>query len=446
MSKLPALIIDDEPDIRELLEMSLRSLEIDCVCVGDLRQARQQLEKEKFSLCLTDMRLPDGDGLEMVRYCQERYPAMPIAVLTAYGNMEFAIQALKSGAFDFLSKPVDVNILRTTIRHALGVHRLPVAGEQDLIGDSPGMRELRETVHKLGRSQAPVHIYGESGTGKELVARMIHATSVRAKGVFLPVNCAAIPAELLESEFFGHVKGSFTGAVADKEGLFQAASGGTLFLDEVAELPQYMQVKLLRVIQEKSVRPVGARQEFPVDARVLSATNQDLQSMVRQGKFRQELYYRINVINLRVPPLRERKEDIPSLAAHMLEKISSAESIPCPRLEPEAVRELQACDWAGNVRELENVLERAVALGASERIRADQLRLPEPLESGDGENGNLEQLLSDVEKKRILKALEETRWNRTAAAKKLGMSLRALRYRLQKFGLGSRSPAKEQEP
>ncbi|MHC8440656.1 MAG: sigma-54-dependent transcriptional regulator [Candidatus Eutrophobiaceae bacterium] len=431
-----ALIIDDEPGIRELLALNLKSINIDSVRVGTLREAREALDIGAFSLCLTDMRLPDGNGLEWVGWCQEHYPNMPIAILTAYGNMQDAIQALKSGAFDFLTKPVDVNILRATVKNAIGTLNAVNLEEGQLIGESPAMRQLCADIQKLARSQAPVHILGESGVGKELAARMIHSSSARANGKFVPVNCAAIPAELLESEFFGHVKGGFTGAIGDKLGLFQSASGGTLFLDEVAELPQYMQVSLLRAIQEKSVRPVGSEREITVDVRLVSATNQDLKQLVKQGKFRHELYYRIDVISLEVPPLRTHADDIPLLARHIAGKIAATNAFPCPDIDEEAMALLKAYPWPGNVRELENVLERTLAFSSGARVTASTLKLPEndPSIQRDVQE-NLEEKLLDTERKEILDALEHVRWNRTAAARKLGLSLRALRYRLEKLGL-----------
>ena len=445
MSKSFALIIDDEPDIRELLEITLKRMGIDCCCAGDLTGAKQLLKEQKFDICLTDMRLPDGNGVEFVSYVQEHYPNMPVAVITAHGSMETAIQALKSGAFDFLTKPVDLVSLRTLITSALRLTSGQRESERKFIGISEATKNIRNAIIKLARSQAPVYVSGESGTGKEMVARMIHEQGPRASSPFIPVNCGAIPPDLMESEFFGHKKGSFTGAVSDKEGLFQAAEGGTLFFDEVAELPLHMQVKLLRAIQEKSVRPVGANREIPVDVRILSATHTSLAELVKAGKFRQDLFYRINVIELQIPPLRERKEDIPLLTAHILEKLSLESGMKSPVLSDNAWSGLEAYYFPGNIRELENILQRAITLCDGNLITVDDLQLPSHT---DGEikpvsdvniqaNGEaaLDSYLGDIERQTILNALEKTRWNKTKAAKLLGISLRALRYRLEKLGL-----------
>jgi two-component system response regulator PilR (NtrC family) len=406
------------------------------------------LGESRFDLCLTDMRLPDGDGLELVETIQQQYPDLPVAVITAHGNMETAVQALKLGAFDFVSKPVDLQILRNLVNGALKLASFPERDRRSrdtLLGDSAIMQTIRSTIAKLARSQAPVYISGESGTGKELVARLIHSKGPRNESPFVPVNCGAIPSELMESEFFGHKKGSFTGAVSDKEGLFQAANGGTLFLDEVAELPLHMQVKLLRVIQEKAVRPVGEQKETPVDVRVLSATHKDLARLVESGDFRQDLYYRINVIELKVPSLRQRREDIPQLAQHVLEKLAREQNIATPRLGPVAVETLQRYSFPGNVRELENILERALTLSDGREIQPDDLALPEteaPSAEDDKSllpeppNGvQLEDYLENIERAAILKALEQTDNNKTAAAKVLGITFRAMRYRLKKLGL-----------
>lgn len=430
------LIVDDERDIRALLRTTLSRPGVDCVCADDLESARRVLARQEFSLCLTDMRLPDGDGLDLVRHCQEQYPAMPIAVLTAHGSMESAIQALKSGAFDFLSKPVDINLLRTIVNNALQSRRMSTGALRGLVGASEPLRVLRDTIDKLARSQAPVIIYGESGTGKELAARTIHARCPRAERAFVPVNCAAIPGELLESEFFGYVKGSFTGALRDAPGLFRAADGGTLFLDEIAELPQHMQVKLLRAIQEKAVRPVGGKEEIKVDVRLLSATNQDLLRLVDSGRFRHDLYYRIHVVALEVPPLRERRDDIPMLAEHILVNNLGARG---RTLSAEALARLQEYDWPGNIRELENTLERAIALSAEDVITVAALQLSrrpaqEPAQE-PAQGDDLEHFLSLVEGQRIQEALARTRGDRSRAAALLGVSLRSLRYRLKKLGL-----------
>ncbi len=435
-----ALIIDDEPDILELLRITLQRMNIDCKAAADLATARQLLAGNRFDLCLTDMRLPDGDGIEFVRYFQEHCPNVPIAIITAHGSIETAIQALKLGAFDFLTKPVDLARLRILIENALK----PSINDNDtgkmLVGGSEVIEQIRRKAVKLARSQAPVYISGESGTGKELVARMIHEQGPRSAAPFVPVNCGAIPQELMESEFFGHRKGSFSGAVADKEGLFQAAGGGTLFLDEVAELPMLMQVKLLRAIQEKCIRPVGSQQELPVDVRILSATHKDLAGLVAAGRFRQDLFYRINVIELYVPPLRERKGDIPLLVEHIINRITHvSEDLHCSvSLSDKAISTLKEYSFPGNVRELENILHRALALCEGEVIDVADLQLPLSGSSGEiVEHGDeaLDTFLTHQEKEKILAALEQTRWNKTAAAKLLGISFRALRYRLEKLGI-----------
>ncbi len=437
-----ALIVDDEPDIRELLELTLLRMGIDTESAADLESGRQLLEAQPFDLCLTDMRLPDGNGIDLVRHVQKHRPGMPIAVITAHGSMESAIEALKAGAFDFVSKPVELQVLRELVKTALRLAESGRApGDEEpsltLLGRSPAMQAIRTTIAKLARSQAPVYISGESGTGKELVARLIHAQGPRAEHAFVPVNCGAIPTELMESELFGHKKGSFTGANADKDGLFQAANGGTLFLDEVADLPLHMQVKLLRAIQEKAVRPIGAQREAHVDVRILSATHKDLAELVHEGHFREDLYYRINVIELQVPPLRERPEDIPALVEHILVRLGRQLGSPMPRLSDEAVDALLDYPFPGNVRELENVLERAVTLCEGDVITPAELGLPTH-RYGRGEPGNgasLDDYVSEREKEAIRKALEQTGNNKTAAARLLGISFRALRYRLKKLGL-----------
>jgi two-component system response regulator PilR (NtrC family) len=437
-----ALIIDDEPDICELLELTLLRMGIDTRSAGDLATARDLLTNHNFDLCLTDMRLPDGNGIDLVRHVQKHRPGMPIAMITAHGSMESAIEALKAGAFDFVSKPVELQVLRELVKTAL---RLAENGRAEsdrepdltLLGQSPAMQSIRTTVAKLARSQAPVYISGESGTGKELVARLIHNQGPRADHPFVPVNCGAIPAELMESELFGHKKGSFTGANTDKDGLFQAANGGTLFLDEVADLPLHMQVKLLRAIQEKAVRPIGAQRETHVDVRILSATHKNLAHLVREGRFREDLYYRINVIELQVPSLRERPEDIPELVAHIIERLARQLGGSMPHLSTEALDALRAYDFPGNVRELENILERAITLCESDVITPAELGLPERSQDEDDDTGgaNLDDYVNEREKEAILKALEQTRHNKTAAARLLGISFRALRYRLKKLGL-----------
>jgi two-component system, NtrC family, response regulator PilR len=444
MTRQIALIVDDEPDIRELLEITLGRMKLDTRSARNVKEAREWLAKEPFDLCLTDMRLPDGTGLELVQHIQQRHPQVPVAMITAYGSLDTAIQALKAGAFDFLTKPVDLGRLRELVATALRLRdpesaELPV--DSRLLGDSPPMQALRKQILKLARSQAPVYISGESGSGKELVARLIHEQGPRSEQPFVPVNCGAIPSELMESEFFGHKKGSFTGAVEDKQGLFQAANGGTLFLDEVADLPLAMQVKLLRAIQEKAVRTVGGQQEVVVDVRILCATHKDLAAEVAAERFRQDLYYRLNVIELRVPPLRERREDISQLTEAMLRRLAETTGLSAARLDPEALEKLKNYRFPGNVRELENMLERAYTLCEDDRISASDLRLADACPGGEnGETSlaqidNLEDHLEEIERKLIMQALEETRWNRTAAAQRLGLSFRSMRYRLKKLGI-----------
>ena len=450
-----ALVVDDERDIRELLVLTLGRMGLRISTAANLTEARELLANNSFDLCLTDMRLPDGNGIELVGEIARDHPHTPVAMITAFGSMDLAVEALKAGAFDFVSKPVDIGVLRGMVRHALELNNAerpakPVLAEgtSRLRGDSQAMDTLRATIAKVARSQAPVYIVGESGVGKELVARTIHEQGARAAGPFVPVNCGAIPGELMESEFFGHKKGSFTGAHADKPGLFQAAHGGTLFLDEVAELPLQMQVKLLRAIQEKSVRPVGAAAEVPVDVRILSATHKDLAELVQDGRFRHDLYYRINVIELRVPPLRERREDLPQLAAAILGRLARAQQTPTPLLSPSALDALAGYAFPGNVRELENILERALALAEDDSIGAADLRLPTPRHETatalppqeavadlDPANAALPSYIEQMERAAIQKALEENRWNRTRTAAQLGITFRALRYKLKKLGM-----------
>jgi two-component system response regulator PilR (NtrC family) len=467
------LIVDDERDIRELLVLTLGRMGLRTDTAANLADARAQLAGGHYDLCLTDMRLPDGTGLELIADITRDHPDLPVAMITAFGNVEAAVEALKAGAFDFLSKPVDLPVLRELVQRALdlGTRTVPAAAGNDpassalgrLTGDSPAMGQLRDTVAKVARSQAPVHISGESGTGKELVARTIHAEGGRSAGPFVPVNCGAIPAELMESEFFGHKKGSFTGAHADKTGLFQAANGGTLFLDEIAELPLPMQVKLLRAIQEKSVRPVGAQAEIPVDVRILSATHKDLAALVSEGRFRHDLYYRINVIELRVPPLRERGDDLQLLVGEILRKLTRPGRAP-PALQADAQAALAAYPFPGNVRELENVLERALAMADGERITAEDLRLPNAASAGaprpatppitpaaaepappaddpraispyDTASSRLPEYMELLERKAIEQALQDNRYNKTKTAGALGITFRALRYKLKKLGI-----------
>lgn len=448
MNKAHALVIDDEADILDLVKITLGRMDVLATTAMSVSEAKRQLERGRFDLCLTDMNLPDGNGIELVGHISEHYPDLPVAMITAHGSMDSAVSAMKAGAFDFVSKPVDLQLLRRLVGSALKL-RGQTAEDQGqsvggvrLLGDSRKMEEIRRLVAKLARNQAPVFITGESGTGKELAARLIHAQGPRAEGPFVAVNCGAIPQELVESELFGHKKGSFTGAVSDKEGLFQAAEGGTLFLDEVADLPLPAQVKMLRAIQEKSVRAVGAQQEVHVDARIISASHRDLNEEVERGRFRQDLFYRINVIELRMPALRERPQDIPVLAERILERVSSRHVERGPvTLSDEAMVALQRHPFPGNVRELENVLERATALCDGPSIGPNDLYLlhndrPAPSSERAAESdAPLEDYLGEIEKQAILKALDETRWNRTAAAGKLGMTLRSLRYRLAKLGI-----------
>jgi two-component system response regulator PilR (NtrC family) len=442
-----ALIVDDEPDLCELAEITLSRMGLDTCTANDLTTAKSLLESQKIDICLTDMNLPDGNGIELVEHIQTAYAHIPVAVITAYGNMESAVRALKAGAFDFVSKPVDLQVLRNLVTSAV---RLPgpvqeETSTQQLLGDSPAMNSLRKKIAKLARSQAPVFIHGESGCGKELVARMLHQLGSRCDQPFIPVNCGAIPVELMESELFGHKKGSFTGASADKDGLFKAAEGGTLFLDEVADLPFQMQVKLLRAIQEKAVRPVGDHREQPIDVRILSASHKNLEDLVQQGKFREDLYYRINVIELDVPSLRDHPQDIPLLARHLMQQLASKSGLtPAPELAQSSIEALSSYTFPGNVRELENVLERALALAENNLIQVEDLQLPNGQKSAltaptaavpvaktalDLTN------LADQEKAAILQALEQTRWNKTAAARILGLTLRQLRYRLEKLDI-----------
>ena len=433
MNQPRALVIDDEPDICELLTLTLGRMDIDTDTAENVAGAKSLLGKASYDLCLTDMRLPDGDGLELVEWMQTHAPGIPVAVITAHGNVETAVQALKLGAFDFISKPLDLNNLRNIVSNALRLDQ-GGDGQSRLLGESGPMRELRDMVDRVARSQAPVHISGESGTGKELVARLIHESGPRAEGPFVPVNCGAIPAELMESEFFGHLKGSFTGAVGDKAGLVQAADGGTLFLDEIADLPLSMQVKLLRVIQEKSVRPVGASAEIGTDVRILSATHKNLGKMVAAGEFREDLYYRINVIELHVPALRERGDDVIELAEHILRKLGATAT-----LDGDARQALQSYRFPGNVRELENVLERAVTLCTSGTIGESDLSLRQAAATGESPDAftatDLGNQVEDVQRQAIIEALETTRFNKTAAAKLLGLSFRQLRYRIKKLGI-----------
>src|ERR1700743_1574747 len=444
MSKPVVLIIDDEPDLLELVSLTLGRMSLETRSAPDLATARRMLAAQHFDLCLTDMRLPDGDGLDLVAWIQLNCATTPVAVITAHGNVESAVRALKLGAFDFVSKPLDLGVLRKLVGSAIrlgalsdgsATHRGPT-----LLGRSPSMQQLREMIGRVARSQAPVYIFGESGTGKELVARLIHQSGARADGPFVPVNCGAIPTELMESELFGHKRGSFTGAVSDKRGLIQSAEGGTLFLDEIADLPLHMQVKLLRVIQEKAVRPLGEQLEVGVDVRILSATHKNLSALVAEGRFREDLFYRVNVIELRVPSLRERPEDVQELAEAVLRRLGRRMKITPPMLAKDALAALETYSFPGNVRELENILERAITLSTGGEVTAADIQLrPTPTGSVAMDNTSagapLGDHLEDIEREAIMKALEQTRYNKTAAAKVLGMSFRALRYRIKKLGI-----------
>ncbi len=518
--KATALIIDDEPDIRELVAMSLSRIDVDCHTAANLAEARNLLSAYSFDVCLTDMRLPDGNGVDFVRYLQEHHPALPVAVLTAHGNMQAAVEAMKNGAYDFVSKPVDLGLLRRLVLQAVGhgstpgtdrtigsgnlgafgelcrtsenhlgtpekssvprpgsgsasssvpTHRASICdpanrtpapgrtdhgqdfpairslpssltGDEHLIGQSVPMRKLRSLIAKVAKTNAPVWITGESGTGKELIARLIHKNGTRAKSPFVAINCGAIPSELVESELFGHRKGSFTGATVDREGLFRQADGGTLFLDEVVDLPLQIQVKLLRAIQERSIRPVGANEEITVNVRLLSASHGDLAAAVEAGSFRNDLYFRLNVIALQAPPLRERPEDVPELALHVLSKLNV--NLPDERtisLSPQAVRALQQYTFPGNVRELENLLERAVALADCSILDAAALQIDNSRQAqsqSPSHNAGNHRPVSDVsERERLLASLEEHRWNRKRAANSLGITYRQLRYRIAMMGL-----------
>lgn len=430
------LVVDDEADIRELIDLTLSRMGLAADCAGTVGDALQLLGENRYQLCLTDMRLPDGDGLQIVRHLNESGSDIPVAVITAYGSAENAVAALKAGAFDYLAKPVSLEQLRTLVKSALRLPgEAPVETGPLVVGESAAMLQVGALIDKMARSQAPIYISGESGSGKELAARQVHARSARAAAPFVPVNCGAIPENLMESEFFGYRKGAFTGADSDRDGFFQAAQGGTLFLDEVADLPLPMQVKLLRAIQEKKVRKVGSTAEEPVDVRIICATHKNLRECVEQGSFRQDLYYRLNVIELRIPPLRERREDVPTLVEAILERLCGAHP---PELTAAAWAALNAYPFPGNVRELENILERATALCSGSAIEADDLQLGAEClaETKGGRAGEtLDDYLNRVERQAIQEALEKTAGNRTAAARVLGISFRSLRYRLDRLGM-----------
>ena len=465
MSAPHILVVDDEADIRRLVEITLGRMGMHTSAADGVDEAKRLLADESFDVCLTDMQLTDGTGLDLVRHVQGTQPDLPIAVITAYGNQALAVESLKAGAFDFVSKPVDIDKLRKLVETAAQLSpnqatsgpraEIPVDRSPRLLGNTEPMQKLRATISKLARSQAPVYVQGESGTGKELVARSIHAQGPRASAAFVPVNCGAIPAELMESEFFGHKKGAFTGATQDKIGLFQSAEGGTLFLDEVADLPVHMQVKLLRAIQERAVRAVGDETERPVDVRIISATHKSLEALVRSGDFRQDLFYRLNVIKVVVPPLRERRSDLPELAAHALACIAARHGLDAPpTLTDAAISLLQRHPFSGNVRELENVLERAVTLAEGMEIDPEDLQLEdaplaptqpqhtspvaasiEPADTAPDDSDRLQDQIENLERQRITEALQQTRYNKTKAAELLGMSFRQLRYRIKKLGI-----------
>ena len=449
--KLTCLIVDDEADIRELLVMTLERMDIDTFSASGLQEAKQLLKQRQYALCLTDMQMPDGSGLDLVNYISEFHAGLPVAVITAHASADNAVSALKAGAFDYLSKPISLKQLRPVIEFAIKLttqNNSSKTSTIEMLGESESMGYVRSMITKLARSQAPVYISGESGSGKELAAKLIHKNSSRAEGAFVAVNCGAIPENLMESEFFGYKKGSFTGASQDKEGLFQAASGGTLFLDEVADLPLPMQVKLLRAIQEKKVRMVGGTSEESVDVRIISATHKNLTEMMDAGLFRQDLYYRLNVIQLKIPALRERQEDIPLLANMLLVKVCASHNTEIPKIDNEALAYLAKLQFPGNVRELENMLERALAMSDGKTITIDDLgnenkySTAQSLESdfkttfSDQATAlNLSDYLEDVERRAIISALNKTNNNKTAAAKLLGVSFRTLRYRLTKLDL-----------
>ncbi|HEX2565700.1 MAG TPA: sigma-54 dependent transcriptional regulator [Burkholderiales bacterium] len=447
------LVVDDEPDIRELLERTLIKMGIGVASVGTVSEAKERLKSEHFDLCLTDMRLPDGEGLDLVRHIGALGADLPVAVITAFGSAENAVAALKAGAFDYVSKPVGLEQLRALIKSALSLPdraQAPAKGQQ-LLGESAPLQNVRALIAKLARTQAPVYISGESGSGKELAARFIHDNGARREKPFVPVNCGAIPETLVESELFGYRKGAFTGANEDRNGFFQAAHGGTLFLDEIAELPLHTQVLLLRAIQEKRVRKVGATQEEPVDVRIICATHQSLAALVEAGRFRRDLYYRLNVVELTMPPLRECRDDIPLLAANILRRLAAQNGVAEPRLSAEALRELMGYDFPGNVRELENVLERALALSGSAELSAADLALhrmspeepagPEGPAKGGSLSAPLPEYLDRLEREAILEALSRTGFNRTAAARVLGITFRQLRYRMQRLGIKEDKPS-----
>ncbi|MDR2153742.1 MAG: sigma-54 dependent transcriptional regulator [Burkholderiaceae bacterium] len=462
------LVVDDEPDLRTLYELTMLREGHQVHTAGSLAEAREQLAARGFDAVITDMRLPDGLGLELLRAVSAEQRRERCIVITAYGSAENAVEALKSGAFDYLSKPVDLKQFRSVVRSAAQAppadqtgaaapssplistnqgHRRQGAADalQKIIGDSSAMRAVKQRLVKVAQSMAPVLVHGESGTGKELVAKAIHACSHRGAGPFVPVNCGAITETLLEAEFFGARKGAYTGAAQDREGFFQAASGGTLFLDEIGDLPMAMQAKLLRAIQERRIRPLGDAHEEAVDVRIVSATHKDLAAEIQAGRFRQDLFYRLNVIEIVVPPLRERREDLPALCQALLERIAADVGAPVYRLSARQWREIVGAPLTGNVRELENLLHRAVALG--EGSDADEpdtgARLPDPASGGADDDAalpaDLKAWLAGQEKQILIRALEQTGFNRTAAAAKLGLNLRQIRYRMAQLSISSPS-------
>jgi two-component system response regulator PilR (NtrC family) len=456
MNRKAVLIVDDEADIRELLVITLSRMGVDADSASTVAGAVEALKERSYDLCLTDMRLPDGDGLAVLRHIAEHYGNTPVAVITAYGSTENAVAALKAGAFDYLPKPIRVDQLRPIVVSALklpkpvqsrraSIGEVTVPGMPRLLGESPAIQKARDMIARLARSQAPVYITGESGSGKEVAARLMHLGSSRADAPFVAVNCGAIPENLMESEFFGYKRGAFTGADSDKQGFLGAAQKGTLFLDEVGDLPLAMQVKLLRVIQEKKVRRVGDTAEESLDVRIISATHRNLSEQVDAGEFRQDLFYRLNVIELKMPSLREIPEDIPLLVQQMLERLAKQSGLPVATIGEDAMLALRRYDFPGNVRELENILERALALCSDNTVRESDLYLTQATPRGekttslDGSLGTrglpLHDFLDQVEREAINKALEATRYNKTAAAKLLGITFRSLRYRLDRLGI-----------
>lgn len=451
-----ALILDDEADIRELIDLTFSRMDIQCTLAETLAEAYGFLDKNQYDLCITDMRLPDGSGMELLKRLQKNYPDLPVAVITAFGSADLAVESLKAGAFDFISKPLDLARLRNLATNTLklkGERPEIVSTDRLILGESDAISSVKKMIRKLSRSEAPVHISGESGVGKELVARSIHQLGARSEGPFIPVNCGAIPGELMESEFFGHKKGSFTGATQNKQGLFHAAQGGTLFLDEVAELPPPMQVKLLRAIQERAIRRVGEHNEQPLDVRILSATNKDLAMLVGKQEFRDDLYYRLNVINLHIPPLRKRHGDIPLLTQHFIQRLQNKHRTSIAMTDA-ALNELEAYRYPGNIRELENILEGAAAICENHTIEARDLNLvaaahPRPADipaktddipghstsiPARGEK-SLSDYLEQIERAEIISVLQQTRWNRTETARVLKITQRQLRYRMAKLGI-----------